>query len=87
MSYQIILEIDENSPEGQNIEKLAEAKQVSRKEAALKLLAGLSEKSVPKVGAEALRILGAFHAPIAAAMMDEALELAIREHRNKTIRQ
>lgn len=39
MSYEIILSIREDSPQGRNIEMLAEAEHVSREEAALKLLA------------------------------------------------
>lgn len=82
MSYQITLSIHEDSPQGLNIEALAEAEHVSREEAALRLLA--APKPATKASSAARRILGAFKAPEDAALMDEALEIAMadRERRN-----
>jgi hypothetical protein len=79
VSYQITLDIDENSPQARNIERLAETEKVSREEAALKLLANHPNGRSYKASPAARRILGAFSSPEDAAIMDEAVALAMEE--------
>lgn len=79
MSYEITLSIQEDSPQGRNIEAVAETEHLSREEAALKLL---SVPTTSQASPAARRILGAFKQE--ADVMDEALELAMsdRQRRN-----
>lgn len=82
MSYQITLNIVENSEEGRLIENVAAREQLSLEEAALKLI-----KSAEKprgASPEAYKIIGAFSSPEDVVIMDEAMELIMeeRERRN-----
>ena len=84
MSYEITLRIRDGSAAEHNIEALAQAEQMSREDAALKLLdslpAALARRS--KATPAARRIIGAFKQD--AALMDETLQLAMadRQRRN-----
>ena len=82
MTYQLTLSIREDSPQGQNIEVLSETEQLTREEAALRILA--MPKLISGANAGARRILGAFNAPAEAALMDDALDIAMtdRQRRN-----
>lgn len=83
MSYELTLDIREDSPEGRNIETLAETEHVSREEAARKLLAGLPRTVPSPANSASRRILGAFSAPEDAALMDEAVALAMQERERR----
>ena len=77
---EIILKIADDSAAARNIERMSEAQQLSREEAALRLL----EKDEVHQGASpaARRIIGIFSSPEDRAIMDEAMEL-IMEDRKK----
>lgn len=75
MSYELTLNIAEDSPEGQNIQSLVEAQHISREEAARKLLSSAEKPS--KASAEALSFLGAGRED--AALIDEVAELVMRD--------
>ena len=75
MIYQLTLSISENSPQDQNIESVARSEQISREEAALRLLAAAGLSKPSNASPEARRILGAFSAPEEAALMDEVMEI------------
>ena len=77
MTYQLVLNIQEDSPEGKNIESLATSQHVSREEAALKLLAAIA----PSANAPARRLFGALRED--AGVVDEALELAMEDRRRR----
>ena len=83
MSYELTLVIREDSPEGRNIETLAQAEQVSQEDAARKLLAGVPRTSPSPASPTARRILGAFRAPADASRMDEAVALAMQERERR----
>jgi hypothetical protein len=83
MTYELTLVIHEDSPEGRNIETLAEAERISREEAARKLLAGVPHAALSPASPAARRILGAFSAPEDAALMDEAVALAMQERERR----
>lgn len=78
MSYEITLSIQEDSPQGRNIEAIAEIEHVSREEAALKLL---SMPTTSKASPATRRILGAFKQE--AKVIDEALELAMNDRQRR----
>ena len=69
---EITLKIADDSALGRNIERISEAEQLSREEAALRLL----EEKPAKTGAsaEARKIIGAFSSPEDVALMDEAMQ-------------
>lgn len=76
MSYELTLQIQDNSVQERNIEDIAEAEHVSREEAALKLLAR------PPKANTARSIVGAFKQD--AALMDEVLELAMQDRQRRS---
>jgi hypothetical protein len=84
MSYELTLEIAEESPEGRNIAAIAEDERVTREEAALRILQrpGRSRNgSMPRKGS---RIIGSFSTPEESALIDDAMALVFeeRERRN-----
>lgn len=83
MTYELTLSIREDSPQGQNIAALSETQQLTREEAALRILA--MPKPNTKANAAARRILGAFNTPEDAALIDDALNIAMadRQRRNR----
>ena len=76
MTYELTLNITENSDIDRNIESMAGVEQISREEAALRLLAKLPRS---KATPEALAIMGAFSSPEDSALMDEVMELVMSE--------
>ncbi len=83
MSYDLNLNIPDNSPQAYNIEAMAAIEHISREEAALRLLAQAKNLQQP-ASQNARRIIGALSDPKDAALLDAALELAMldREKRN-----
>lgn len=84
MSYQITLNIAEDSEAGRLIEDVVAREQLSHEEAALKLILGTDRPRQATPAAR--RIIGIFNAPEDAKIMDEAMELIMeeRERRNST---
>lgn len=76
---EINLKIADDSVAARNIERFSEMQQLSREEAALRLL----EKTEVSQGATpaARRIIGVFNAPENAKIMDEAMELIMEDRR------
>ena len=75
MTYQLTLQITEDSPQAHNIDAVAEARHITREEAALRMLAEPPKPS--KASPEALAIIGAFRDD--AELMDEVMELIMSE--------
>ena len=81
---EITLKIADDSPLARNIERVSETQQLSREEAALRLLeeSEISTKIVPQgVNPDAWRIVGAFKED--AALMDETLEIIMEERQRR----
>lgn len=83
MTY-LTLRIEENTPEAQRIEALAEAEHIAPEAAALRLLNSAPLAPQSKATPEALAILGAFSSPEDVALMDEVMDLihSDRERQN-----
>lgn len=75
MTYELTLNINEDSIAGRNIETLAANGRLSREAAALQLIEEMPGKGAASPSAR--RILGAFRED--AALVDEALEIALEE--------
>lgn len=75
MTYELTLNINEDSVAGRNIETLAANQRLSREAAALQLIEEMPGKGAASPAAR--RILGAFKED--AALVDEALEIALED--------
>ena len=79
MTYQLTLSISENSPQDQNIESIAHSEQISREEAALRLLAAAGLSKPSKATPEAMSFIGAARED--AELMDEVVDLIMSDRR------
>jgi hypothetical protein len=84
MSYELTLQIVDDSPQEQNIEAVVAAERISREAAAMRLLGEAARPA--RANGAARRILGAFESPEDAAVMDHAVQIALaeRERRNSS---
>ena len=81
MSYQITLNIAEDSEAGRLIESVAARERLSREEAALQLIEGARQPRAAHP--DAYKIIGAFSSPEDVALMDETLELIMEERQRR----
>jgi hypothetical protein len=79
VSYELTLDIAEGSPEDRNIETLAGAERITREDAARRILSSSTRPRTAASASQSRRILGSFHAPDEAALLDEALDIALLE--------
>jgi hypothetical protein len=84
MSYELTLEIAEESCEGRNIDAIAEQQRLTREEAALRLLQRPTQSRIGGTTRKGTRIIGSFSAPEESALLDDAMDVVFeeRERRN-----
>jgi hypothetical protein len=83
MGYDIRLNIPDDSPQAKNIAELAMRDHISREEAALRLLAASRGESSLE---SARSFVGAFASPDDAAILDDALKLAMEDRERRNLR-
>ena len=81
MSYQITLNIAEDSEANRLIERVAAREQLSREEAALQLIEGARQPRA--ANPDAYKIIGMFSSPEDIAIVDEAMELIMEERQRR----
>lgn len=85
MSYQITLDIAEDSEANRLIESVAATQQLSREEAALQLIEGAQKPIVSNrvANPDAYKIIGAFSSPEDVVLMDEVMEIIMEERKRR----